>query len=362
MVMFMAIYIHIPFCNSICSYCDFCKIFYNKKYIDAYLDSLNSEISERYKGEVVTSIYIGGGTPSSLDDDELVKLFEIIKIFNRDKDVEFTMECNIESITESKLMIMKRYGVNRISIGVESFDDDVIKLLGRRHNKKMVFDKIELVKKYFDNINVDLIYAAYSDMDILKRDIQCVLELDVKHVSTYSLILEEHTVLKINGMVNIDEDIDYEMYKYIEDRLVKNGYTHYEISNYARDGFMSRHNLVYWNNMEYYGFGLSSTSYIDNVRRCNTKNINSYLEGNFIGSSEYEDVDVRMENEVMLGLRKFDGICLTSFEKKFGKKFHDVFNIDDLVRNGYLIIDDDFIKINKEYMYISNEIIVRMFK
>ena len=158
MVMFMAIYIHIPFCNS--SYCDFCKIFYNKKYIDAYLDSLNSEISERYKGEVVTSIYIGGGTPSSLDDNELIKLFEIIKIFNRDKDIEFTMECNIESITDSKLKIMNKYGVNRISIGVESFDDDVIKLLGRRHNKKMVFDKIELVKKYFDNINVDLIYAV----------------------------------------------------------------------------------------------------------------------------------------------------------------------------------------------------------
>ena len=210
LVMFMSIYIHIPFCSSICTYCDFCKIIYNRKYIDDYLDNLEKEIRLRYKKENVKSIYIGGGTPSCLEDNELIKLFNIVKLFNVDENIEFTMECNVESITEEKLKIMSNYGVNRISIGVESFNDDIIKKLGRHHNKKMVFDKINLVKKYFNNINIDLIYAAYDDINILKDDIMSFLQLNIEHISTYSLILEDNTMLKINGMENINEDVDYE--------------------------------------------------------------------------------------------------------------------------------------------------------
>lgn len=362
MVIFMSIYIHIPFCNSICTYCDFCKVFYNKKYIDDYLNNLKIEINERYKGETINTIYIGGGTPSSLNDDELIKLFEIIKVFNINSNYEFTIECNVESITENKLKIMKDNGVNRISIGVESFDDDVIKLLGRNHNKDLVFKKINLVKKYFDNINIDLIYAAYNDINILKNDIKYFLELDINHISTYSLIVEDNTILKINGFKNVLEDIDYEMYKYIENTLEDNGYIHYEISNYAKEGYQSKHNLVYWNNEYYYGFGLSSTSYIENKRMVNTKNLNKYLNGKYLESVQIEDKDVRMENEIMLGLRKFDGINLDNFRNKYGVRLESSFNIDDLVNDGYLIFNDGYIKINKDYMYISNEIIVRMFK
>ena len=362
MVIFMSIYIHIPFCSSICSYCDFCKIIYDKKYVSSYLDNLENEIRERYKGEEVTTIYIGGGTPNCLDDSELIRLFDIISIFNVSDDLEFSMECNIECISDSGLNIMKRGGVNRVSIGVQSFDDDVISLLGRGHTRKMVFDNIKLVKKYFDNVNIDLIYAAYSDIDILKRDIDDVLALDVSHISTYSLILEDHTMLKVKGFSSIDEDIDYEMYKYINDTLVSNGYVHYEVSNYAKLGFESKHNLVYWNNNCYYGFGVSSVSFVYDTRYFNTKNLHEYLRGNYLSYSEYEDVDVRMENEVMLGLRKFSGISFDSFYDKYGKNIGDVFNINDLVNCGYLNICDGYLKINSEYMYISNEIIVRMFK
>ena len=356
----MSIYIHIPFCNSICSYCDFCKIFYDKKYIKSYLDNLRNEIVDRYKGEEVNTIYIGGGTPSCLEDDELVMLFDIIKEFNLSSDYEFTIEGNVESITESKLNIMKKYGVNRISIGVQSFDNDIIKLLGRRHTEKEVFDKINLIKRYIDNVNIDIIYAAYNDINILKRDIDKALKLDVKHISTYSLIIEDNTMLKINGMKNIDEDIDYEMYKYIEDALEKNDYIHYEISNYAKNGYQSKHNLVYWNNEEYYGFGLSSTSYINNERITNTKNLRKYLNGEYLDTSVYEDKDIRMENEIMLGLRKLDGIDLDRFKEKFNVSLEDIYNIDNLVRNGYLIRDNNCIKIDEKYMYISNEIIVRI--
>ena len=356
----MSIYIHIPFCNSICTYCDFCKIFYNKKYINDYLNNLEQEIKVRYKSEIVNTIFIGGGTPSSLDDEELIRLMNIIEIFKLNDNYEFTVECNIESITENKLKIMKKYGVNRISIGVESFDNSIIKLLGRNHTKKDVYNKIGIVKRYFSNINIDLIYAAYDDINILKSDIDCFLKLDIPHISTYSLIIEDNTMLKINGMKNIDEDIDYEMYKYIEDTLEKNNYIHYEISNYAKNGYQSKHNLVYWNNEEYYGFGLSSTSYINNKRITNTKNLRKYLNGEYLDTSVYEDKDIRMENEIMLGLRKFDGIDLDRFKEKFNVSLEDIYNIDNLVRNGYLIRDNNCIKIDKKYMYISNEIIVRI--
>lgn len=356
----MSIYIHIPFCNSICTYCDFCKIFYNKKYINDYLNNLEQEIKVRYKSEIVNTIFVGGGTPSSLDDEELIRLMNIIEIFKLNDNYEFTVECNIESITENKLKIMKKYGVNRISIGVESFDNSIIKLLGRNHMKKDVYNKMEIVKRYFSNINIDLIYAAYDDINILKSDIDCFLKLDIPHISTYSLIIEDNTMLKINGMKNIDEDIDYEMYKYIEDALEKNNYIHYEISNYAKNGYQSKHNLVYWNNEEYYGFGLSSTSYINNERITNTKNLRNYLNGKYIGTSISEDKEIKMENEVMLGLRKLDGIDLDRFKDKFNVSLEDIYNIDNLISEGYLVKEDNYIKINKKYMYISNEIIVRI--
>ena len=357
----MSVYIHIPFCNSICTYCDFCKIYYNKKYVMRYLDSLRKEIEERYNDEEVSTIYIGGGTPTCLDDEELKELLKITKLFNVKDKIEFTIEGNIESITENKLKIMKEYGVNRISIGVQSFNDNVIKLLGRKHNKNEVFSKIELVKKYFDNINIDLIYAAYEDTDILKEDINNFLFLDIPHISTYSLIIEDNTILKIKGYKNINEDLDYEMYSYIEKTLEENNYIHYEISNYAKKGYESRHNLVYWNNGFYYGFGLSSTSFINNKRRVNTKNLTKYFDGNYLDREVYEDKKVRMENEVMLGLRKLSGIDLNNFRYKYNYDLENVFNIDELIRDGYLIIEDNYLKINKKYIYISNEILLRIF-
>ena len=356
-----SIYIHIPFCTSVCTYCDFCKIIYNEKYISNYLYMLEKEIKGRYKGEKVNTIFIGGGTPTSLSYDELKRLLEIINIFAKEKGIEYTIESNVESIDEDKLKLMKEYGVNRISIGVESFDNNTLKVLGRKHNKIDIFNKIELVKGYFDNINIDLIYAAYNDIDILKRDIDYFLKLDIPHISTYSLIIEDNTILKINGTKNINEDLDYEMYKYIEKTLEDNNYKHYEISNYAKEGYESKHNLVYWNNDEYYGFGLSSTSYIDNIRIVNTKNLSKYLNGNYKGNEEIEDTSTRMENEVMLGLRKLDGINLDKFKSRYGKDIEDVFDIDELVKDNYLIKDNNYLRINKEYMYISNEIISRIF-
>ncbi len=357
----MSIYIHIPFCSTICTYCDFCKMYYNKKYIDNYLESLKKEIEERYQGEKVKTIFIGGGTPTSLCEEELIKLLEITKIFNTPEEIEFTIESNIESLTEEKLKIMQKYGVNRLSIGLQSFNDKIIKILGRNHTKKDIYKKLNLVKKYFDNINIDLIYAVTEDINIVKKDMEEFLKLDIPHISTYSLIIEDKTILKINNYQNIDEDVDYKMYKYIEDTLENNEYIHYEVSNYAKKGYESKHNLVYWNNEEYYGFGLSSTSYINNTRRTNTKNLTKYLNNNYLDEENYEDKKTRMENEIMLGLRKIDGLNLNTFKEKYSIDLEEIYDITDLLKQGYLIKEDNNLKINKEHIYISNEILLKIF-
>ena len=277
-----SVYIHIPFCNHICSYCDFCKIYYNEKLVDKYLNELDKEIKNRYNNEVINTIYIGGGTPSSLDINQLKRLFETIKVFNT-KDLEFTIECNIENITEEKMALFKQCGINRVSIGVQTLNDKHIKFLNRFHNKTDVKNKIELAKKYINNINIDLIYAIPGEtLEELSQDLDFIIDLDINHISAYSLIIEEHTKLFIYKVTNIDEEMDFEMYKLICKKLKENGYNHYEISNYSKKGYESKHNLVYWNNQMYYGFGLGASGYINNVRYENTRSINKYLSSNYI--------------------------------------------------------------------------------
>lgn len=358
----MSIYIHIPFCNFICNYCDFCKLLYNEKYVNNYLDILGKEIDDRYNNERVKTIYIGGGTPSSLSYSQLERLLIMTKKFNSYNNVEFTVECNIESLDEDKLKLMKEYGVNRLSIGVQSFDDNIINILGRKHNKEMIIGKISTIKNYFDNINIDLIYAVTDDINVVKNDIDIFLSLDIPHVSFYSLVIEDNTILKINGYKNISEDIDYEMYNYIENKLESNGYFHYEISNYAKKGYESKHNLAYWNNEYYYGFGLGSTSYIDNNRIINTKNLSKYLNGIYCNICEYEDIDVRLDNELMLGFRKMEGINLSCFEKKYGISFFDIFDVNKLLKENYLELIDNYIRVNKKYMYVLDSILLKIDK
>ncbi len=279
-----SVYIHIPFCDKICSYCDFIKVFYNEKYIEEYLLALEEEINNNYNGEKIETIYIGGGTPTSLKISELKKLFNILKIFKLNDNYEFTVECNIESLTKEKLDLLKKNNVNRLSIGIQTFNEKNLKYLNRFHTKEEVFAKIKYAKDIgFNNINIDLIYALKNEtLDDLKKDIDLFLELDINHISTYSLIIEPHTKLYIYNENNIDDDLDYEMYKYICKKLKENNFIHYEISNFSKRGFESKHNLTYWNNLQYYGFGLGASGFINNIRYTNTKNMNKYLNKKFI--------------------------------------------------------------------------------
>lgn len=355
-------YIHIPFCNKICSYCDFCKLYYNKDLVNKYLDALEKEINKIYKGEVLETIYIGGGTPSSLSLDELERLFKILSVLNKDKNIEYTIENNFDSITEEKINLYKKYGINRLSFGIETTNNSYLKLLNRSLSKDKVRKIINYSKEIgIININVDLIYALPNEsINDLEKDIDFILSLDIPHISTYSLIIEDNTLLKIKNYKNISEDLDSDMYKYICKRLKENNFTHYEISNFSKEGYYSKHNLCYWNNKEYYGFGLGSSSYINNKRITNTRSITNYLKEDFIKEEEIIDINSKIEYEVILNLRKKEGIDLISFKDKYKKDLLSIYNYNELVDKEFLILNNNHLYIPEDKWYISNEIIVRL--
>ena len=354
-----SVYIHIPICRNICSYCDFSKLFYNKDLVNTYLESLKKEIKSKYRGEVIKTIYIGGGSPSSLDIEELNKLEDIISIFNINNEIEFTIEINISDINLEKLLFYKRLGINRISIGVQTINKKFLKLLNRFHTKEEVIEKINLVKKFFSNISVDFMYGFNNEtISDLKKDLDFFKSLDINHISIYSLILEEHTKLFIDKYKKIDDDLENKMYYYIIDYLESIGFKHYEISNFEKNNTYSRHNLVYWNNSKYYGFGLGSSGYINNIRYTNTRSLNNYIDGNYVLNKELITKETDMENEMILGLRKIKGVNKKDFYNKFKCNIEDVFNISSLLKEKLLIDNKEYLYIPKDKLYVENSILV----
>lgn len=353
-------YIHIPFCKTICSYCDFCKFYYDKKWILKYLNRLQEEIKLNYKGEKLNTIYIGGGTPTSLDYDELKYLLDIVKELKLNNGYEYTIEANVETLDLDKIKLLKEYGVNRVSIGIESIVEKNIKFLERHHNREDVVKIIDLLKESgINNINIDLIYALpQQSINDLKTDLEFFLSLDIPHISTYSLMIEPHTKLYINHEQNIDETLDLDMYNYICKELKENGYNHYEISNFSKSNFESKHNLTYWNNEEYYGFGVGASGYVNDIRYDNTKSINKYLEGNYRFIEEKIDFNTKVENEFILGLRKLKGINKKIFNNKYNIDIDSLDVIEKLKRERRLLEDKDNIFINPKYVYTSNQILV----
>ncbi len=355
-----SVYIHIPFCKSICSYCDFCKFLYNEKWVYVYLEALKNEIKDRYMGEKLKTVYVGGGTPSCLTLKEIKKLMDIINIMDISEVEEFTFECNISDISLELLSLLKEYKVNRLSIGIESFDDANLTFMEREGNFQDTKEKIKLCRSLgFNNINLDLMYALPGEsLKVLKKDLELILKLKPEHISTYSLMIENHTKAYVNNTSYIDEELDYEMYNYICKTL--NGANHYEVSNFAVPGFESKHNLVYWHNEEYYGFGLGASGYIDKVRYTNTKSLKKYLLGDVVEEREFVSIEDDMKYEVMLGLRLSKGINIMEFKRKFDKDIETVFNLKPLFKNKELIKKRGYIYINPVYVYVMNEILLKI--
>ncbi len=353
-------YIHIPFCKSICSYCDFCKFLYDYQNIDSYLLALKEEIASVNIKNELSTLYLGGGSPSCLSLREIKSLFAILDTLPLSCDYEFTIEVNPVDMTREKLEFWYQHRVNRLSIGIETFQKELLKTLGRSHTFDEMKEKVTLAREVgFKNISVDLMYAIPKEtLEQLEDDLEKVNALDVDHVSCYSLMIEPKTKLYLEKITPIDEEVDLTMYQKIHSFLEYHGFHQYEISNYAKEKKESKHNLVYWNNQEYYGFGLGASFYLENVRGENTKKLKDYLthQGRMEEIISEED---KMRYEMILGLRKIKGVKKKEFYQKYRKKIIDVFKIEDLLEKNVLVDDENYISIHPNYLYVSNEILTR---
>lgn len=339
-----ALYIHIPFCSHLCGYCDFPKLLYIKKWIKPYLDSLREELDSYNITEKMTTIYIGGGTPSSLEVDELETLLRMIAPYAQDV-VEYTVECNIENIDEEKMTLMKLFGVNRLSFGVQSMNDKVLAFADRKHTSADVKKKIDAAKKLgFTHINIDLIYGLPGQtLDILALDVDALIALDVDHIATYSLTVHPHTMFYVKKVIEQNQDDSRAYYDLILNKLRQAGYHRYEVSNFARPGYESKHNQVYWHNLPYFGIGLGASGYVNDIRYDNTRNINHYLSHQFIASQEPVDRILSESYFLMLNLRLDSGFTLLDFQSRYQKSFVDTYktSLDRMIRLNLLKLDED---------------------
>lgn len=350
----MSIYLHIPFCSHICAYCDFPKVLKDEKWVKDYLKELKKEIRENYKGELIDTLYIGGGTPSSLNIEELKELFNIIKIFNLKENAEITLEANSEDLTTDKLNFLK-HKINRLSIGIETFNKEILETLNREVNIK----NIKNAFNYFNNINLDLMYGFKKQtLRELENDLDKIIKLNPTHISTYSLIIEPNTKLYIENYQNIDEELDRKMYEIIQKKMKQNNYIQYEISNFSKEDYESKHNLVYWDNNRYYGFGLGAGGYIEKSRYENTRSLTEYLKGNYRLNTHALNKSEEIQNELILGFRKIKGINKNKFREKYKMNLKNIKIIKKLLKEKLLIENKDNIYINPKYIYVSNEILI----
>ena len=373
-LMVEAAYIHIPFCEQICHYCDFNKVFLKGQPVNEYLVALDREIENTVKTfpyKNLATIFVGGGTPTALNMEQLEKLLSSIRkhLVRDDQVLEFTFEANPGDLSKEKLQLLLDGGVNRLSLGVQTFDNEMLAKIGRSHRKEDVFHSIDLANEVgFHNINVDLIYSLPGQTkENFKETLNTAFTLDVTHFSCYSLIIEPKTVfynLMRKGKLPIPpQEIEAEMFALLMEIMGYNGFEQYEISNFSKRGFESQHNLTYWNNEEYYGFGAGAHSYISGSRRVNAGPLKKYLtKVSESGLSCVESHPVtqweKMEEEMFLGLRKTEGVSKEKFLKKFNVGMYEVFGeqIIDQKQKGLLEENNNVIRLTRKGMFLGNEV------
>ncbi|BAK81360.1 radical SAM family heme chaperone HemW [Candidatus Arthromitus sp. SFB-rat-Yit] len=367
----IGLYIHIPFCASKCYYCDFTSYIKNEYLINDYIDALLLEL-DLYKHEKFDTIFIGGGTPSYLNDKQLEILLKgISSICDLTKVLEFTIECNPGTLTYNKLNIMKYYGVNRLSIGLQSANSSTLNFIGRTHS----FDDFEKSINYaqnigFKNINADIIYGIPNEnLDVYKVTLQKLVEYDLSHISAYNLILENNTkfynMYKKGEFTELDENIQIDMYNYTKYFLESNGFEHYEISNYCRNNKPCLHNLIYWNFDDYIGIGVSSHSFYKNKRIENIKDLNKYIralkqDNKIIYKNIHDNSFIdNIEEYIMVGLRKIRGISIEDFYSRFNIDFVSRFEkvIEKYKKNGLINVKDGRIFITNDGLMLMNLIL-----
>ena len=366
------IYVHIPFCKKKCKYCDFISFSCFEKREDEYVNCLIKEIEYKKNSKVVSTIYIGGGTPSIINSKNIIKILDaIFSNFNVLEDAEITIEVNPGTITKEKLEDYKNAGINRISIGLQSTQNRILSLIGRIHTYEEFLETYNFAKEVgFGNINVDLMLAIPTQTEEeLTESVKKIIELNPNHISLYSLILEDGTELENliskNELELLDENIERKMYWETKKLLEKNGYNHYEISNFSKKGFESNHNLDCWNQEEYLGFGLAAHSYFNNKRFSNIDKLEEYI--NNIKEEKYkeniiiheeQDKPSKMREFMMIGLRKIEGVKISDFEKKFriNPLFYFRFEISRLTDEELIEVDLDNIKLTKKGLDLANKV------
>ena len=364
-------YVHIPFCTQICYYCDFSKVFIKNQPVDSYLEHLLQEFHS-YDIQKLRTLYIGGGTPTALSASQLEVLLEgLTKNLDLSVLEELTIEANPGDLDADKIAVLKNSAVNRVSLGVQTFDDKMLKKIGRSHTEKDIYENIDRLKLAgFDNISIDLIYALPGQtMEQVKDNVAKAIALDIPHMSLYSLILENHTVfmnrMRRGKLPLPKEELEAEMFEYIIAELERAGFVHYEISNFSKQGFESRHNLMYWDNAEYYGIGAGASGYVDGVRYKNHGPIRHYLKAVEEGSARINEEHLsqreQMEEEMFLGLRKKSGISMARFEEKFERSFQGLYGqiVRDLVQQGLMQVEGDRVRMTKRGLFLGDTVAER---
>jgi len=373
------LYIHIPFCIKKCLYCDFFSVPYNAQLTENYTDALCKELSlKKDLAQSLKAIYIGGGTPSLLPDECFTKLFQCLRNnYHFSTDIEITVETNPGTLDKPKVNTLISTGVNRLSVGVQSFHDNELLFLGRIHNAEEAFRSIDLIiKAGIKNFSIDLMYGIPGQtMDSWKASLAKATELSPSHISTYELTLEENTplyaIIRSNPIAATDEDLILEMYNHTIDYLAGHGYEHYEISNFALPGFKCFHNLNYWNRGEYIGAGAGAHSFVNGVRTKNIADVNKYIDGLNSGIiHETESLMITpaesLKEIIFLGLRKTEGInaknipSSTIGDREALEKLID--KSGELINEGYLELNEDSLRLTRKGIVISNTIIVKLFE
>lgn len=364
----LGIYVHIPFCKRKCAYCDFISFSGKARLIEKYVESLKREINKCKIGKedyMVKTIYFGGGTPSFIESKYIVEILEAIKEkFNISKNAEITIEINPGTVTEEKLKDYYEVGINRISFGLQSTNSQLLKLVGRIHSYSSFLEGYNLARKTgFKNINVDLMIGLpVQTLKDVQKDLSRIIELNPEHVSVYSLILEEGTrieeKIKNKELYLPSEKLERKMYWEVKNKLEEAGYIHYEISNFAKAGYESKHNLSCWNQGEYLGFGLAAHSYFNNVRYSNTDDFEEYFdwpENSKIIHERQTDEDKQKEF-MLLGLRKIEGVAISDFKNKFIENPIYLYRetLNKLVTQGLIEVDIDSIKLTNRGIDLAN--------
>jgi oxygen-independent coproporphyrinogen-3 oxidase len=357
------LYLHVPFCRTICSYCDFCHRVYDRDTADAWLQALEKEIHFKDINPKLKTVYIGGGTPTALSLDQLQQLLELLKPYASEVK-EYTVEINPETLTDEKASLLSQYGVNRASVGMQTGDTDLLKLIGRHHTEEDVSNAMSLLRKHgIDNISLDLMYSLPTQtMNQLEASIHDAVSMHPQHLSLYSLTIEENTVFGKKGYQHLDDDTEADMYEMICRTLPQYGLEQYEVSNFAETGYQSMHNSAYWNYRDFYGIGCGASGKEGMIRYDHTKDLHAYLDDPLSIIEIPLTKKDAMEEMVMMGMRFRRGMDLHLFKETYGQSFESVFGnrTEKLINQGLVEMDSDHVRCSSRGYEIMNNVLVEL--